>query len=212
MTAAGSAATRAFPESDLNVTGPNERTVAFFATTGCRAYAEIGVYKGDTALGIAEILGGEGEIHLFDYDDRVAGVTARLAAAGHHNVVGHPNSRRLLDSYNWSLMRVLDEHRGPVYDYVFLDGAHTWVHDALAFALADRLLLPGGYLDFDDYFWTLRESPSMNPMAFPDVERLYSEDQIGARQVALVVELLVRPDHRYEEIVPNKVFRKREPA
>jgi hypothetical protein len=114
-----------------------------------------------------------------------------------------------MDSYNWSLMRVLEEHEGPLFDYVFLDGAHTWAHDALAFLLADRLLAPGGYMDFDDYGWSLRASPSMNPEVFPDVESLYSEEQIDARQVALVVDVLVRPDERYEELVANKIFRKR---
>jgi predicted O-methyltransferase YrrM len=202
-------ALRAYPESDLNVEGANETTVATFAGSGCRRYAEIGVYKGYTAARIAEVLGGEGEIHLFDYADRVEPVAEALRAAGHGNVVAHPNSRRLLDSYNWSLMRVLAERGEGVFDYVFLDGAHTWAHDALAFALADRLLAPGGYVDFDDYRWTLRASPTMNPEAFPEVERLYSDEQIDARQVALVVDLLVRRDARYEEVVPDKVFRKR---
>jgi predicted O-methyltransferase YrrM len=205
-------ATRAFPESDLNVAGPNARTVEFFARSGCRRYAEIGVYKGHTALRIAELLAGEGTIDLFDYEDRLADVAARLREAGHDNVVAHPNSRRLMDSYNWSLMQVLAEHGGPVYDYVFLDGAHTWAHDALAFFLADRLLLPGGFLDFDDYAWSLRASPSMNPEAFPDVEQLYSDEQIDARQVALVVDLLVRPGGGYDEVEPNKIFRKRAAA
>jgi predicted O-methyltransferase YrrM len=200
---------RAFPETDLNVDGPNEQTVERFAAAGCRRYAEIGVYKGYTAERIAEVLGGEGEIHLFDYADRVEPVAARLRAAGHRNVVAHPNSRRLLDSYNWSLMSVLAEHPGPVFDYVFLDGAHTWAHDALAFLLADRLLVPGGYVDFDDYRWTLAASPSMNPGAFPEIEALYSDEQIAARQVALVVDLLVRRDASYEEIAADKVFRKR---
>jgi predicted O-methyltransferase YrrM len=202
-------AMRAFPESDLNVQGANERTVAFFSATGCRRYAEVGVYKGHTAARIADLLGGDGEIHLFDYADRVEPVAQALRAAGHANVVAHPNSRRLLDSYNWSLMRVLEQRGAGVFDYVFLDGAHTWAHDALAFALADRLLAPGGYVDFDDYRWSLRASPSMNPQAFPEVERLYTDEQIDARQVALVVDLLVRTDPRYEEVVPDKVFRKR---
>ena len=202
-------ALRAYPESDLNVEGANERTVAFFAQSGCRRYAEIGVYKGDTAGRIADVLGGEGEIHLFDYADRVEPVAAALRGAGHRNVVAHGNSRRLLDSYNWSLMHVLAERGGGAFDYVFIDGAHTWAHDALAFALADRLLAPGGYIDFDDYRWTLRASPTMNPTAFPEVEQLYTDEQIDARQVALVVDLLVRSDERYEEVVPDKVFRKR---
>src|SRR5690242_4842114 len=101
------AQTRPYPTSALKVDGPNQRTVDFFAGSGCRQYAEVGVYEGDTALAIARVLNGEGEIHLFDYEDRIRTVCARLTAAGHSNVVCHPNSRRLLDSYNWSLMLLL---------------------------------------------------------------------------------------------------------
>jgi predicted O-methyltransferase YrrM len=201
------AVARAFPETALHVTGPNAHTVAFFAASGCSRYAEIGIYEGDTALEVADELAGRGELHLFDFEDRTRAVAARLRAAGHANVVEHPNSRRLLDSYNWSLMRVLQEERGPCFDYVFLDGSHTWAHDALAFLLIDRLLEPGGFVDFDDYGWTLCDSPSMNPAAFPEVRRLYSDEQIAERQVQLVVELLVR-GHGYEEVVANRIFRK----
>lgn len=199
---------RTCPETDPALGAANEVTVEFFRTSGCRRFAEIGVYKGDTAARIAEHLAGEGEIHLFDFEDNVAEVAARLKAAGHENVVAHGNSRKLLDSYNWSLMRVLRDHPGPVFDYAFLDGAHTWGFDALAFLLLDRLLMPGGYLDFDDYWWTTASSPTMNPEAFPATSKLYTQEQIDERQVALVVDLLVRRDPRYEEVVANKIFRK----
>jgi hypothetical protein len=116
----------------------------------------------------------------------------------------------VLDSYNWSLMRLVRENRGPLFDYVFLDGAHTWATDALAFMLIDRLLRPGGHVEFDDYFWTIERSPSMNPRAFPASDRMYTAEQMAEPQVALVVDLLVRPDDRYEEIVENRLFRKRE--
>ncbi len=200
---------QSYPTGELNVTAANSQTVEFFAASGCRMYAELGVYEGDTALAIATSLDGHGELHLFDFEDRVDAVAARLRQAGHENVFAHANSRRLLDSYNWSLMQLLQESRAPIFDYVFVDGAHTWAHDALAFFLIDRLLQPGGYIDFDDYTWTLRNSPSMNPAAFPEVERLYTDDQIDTAQVALVVDLLVKPDAAYEEVVPNKIFRKR---
>ena len=199
-----------FPAGELNVTA-NMRTVEFFATTGCRSYAEIGIYRGETARHIADLLAGAGEIHLFDFEDRVAPVAAELREAGHQNVVAHPNSRRLMDSYNWSLMQLLAEHGRPVFDYVFLDGAHTWALDALAFLLVDRLLKPGGYVDFDDYGWTIARSPSMRPQAFPDVRRLYTDEQIERPQVALVVDLLVRSHPGYTEVVPNKIFRKGTP-
>jgi predicted O-methyltransferase YrrM len=198
-----------YPSSGLNVQGPNERTIAAFADSGALVYAEIGIYEGDTTLEIARLLDGRGEIHLFDFEDKVAAVTARLADEGYGNVVGHPNSRKLLDSYNWSLMALLREHDEPLFDYVFLDGAHTWAVDALAFMLVDRLLKPGGRIEFDDYHWTIERSPSMNPSVFPASERMFTREQMGERQVALVVDLLVRRDERYEELVEHRVFRKR---
>jgi predicted O-methyltransferase YrrM len=200
---------QSYTHGPLNVEGPNERTVEQVRATGARVYAEVGVYLGATAEAVAEAIGDEGELHLFDFEDRVLPVAERLRGRGHANVVAHPNSRRALDSYNWSLMKLLREGRAGSFDYVFLDGAHTWAHDALAFLLVDRLLAPGGHVDFDDYAWTLARSPSMSPEAFPPTRRLYSDEQIAEPQVALVVDLLVRADPRYEEVVPDKVFRKR---
>lgn len=198
-----------FPTTALAVTGPSERTVEAFAASGATVYAEIGVYEGDTALAVAEHLAGRGELHLFDFEDRLDVVVGRLKAAGHVNVVAHPNSRKVMDSYTWSLMRLLQERRGPVFEYVYLDGVHTWAVDALAFLLVDRLLQPGGLVEFDDYFWTIERSPSMNPETWPASGRLYTREQIAEPQVALVVDLLVRGDPRYEELVPDRLFRKR---
>jgi len=201
-----------FTEGPLLVDGPNRVTVDAVRDTGSRVYGELGVYLGGTAEAVAAELDGEGAIHLFDFEDRVMPVAERLAAQGHGNVVAHPNTRRVFDSYNWSLMKLLRDGDRLRFDYVFIDGAHTWALDALAFTLVDRLLAPGGYVDFDDYMWTLGRSPSMNPEAFPHTRRLYTDEQIEAAQVALVVDVLVRGDDRYEEVVENKIFRKREAA
>ena len=198
-----------YPTGGLAVAGPSELTVAAFRASGAMFYAEIGVYEGDTALAVARELDGCGEIHLFDFEDKVTAAAARLAADGHLNVVAHPNTRKLMDSYCWSLMELLRERDEPRFDYVFLDGAHTWAVDALAFVLVDRLLVPGGHVEFDDYFWTIERSPSMNPGVFPASDRMYTREQMREPQVALVVDLLVRRDERYEEIVANRLFRKR---
>ena len=202
---------RSFPETPLAVEGPSERTVEAFASSGATVFAEIGVYEGDTTLQIAEQLGGRGELHLFDFEDRLEPVMDRLREAGHETAVAHPNSRKIMDSYNWSLMRLLEERREPVFDYVYLDGAHVWAVDALAFLLVDRLLKPGGLVEFDDYHWTIERSPSMNPRAFPAADRLYTPEQIEVPQVELVVDLLVRRDPRYEEVAENRLFRKLAP-
>ena len=186
----------------------NRETIDFVAGTQSRVIAEIGVYQGHTSELFARYLGGRGELHLFDFEGRLREVAAKLEAAGYRNIVSHANSHKTMDSYNWSLMRVLQAHPEPIYDYVLLDGAHTWQLDALAFLLVDRLLKIGGYIDFDDYGWTLAKSPSMNPGVFPATRRLYTTEQIEEAHVRLVVELLVRRDKRYIEVVENKIYQK----
>lgn len=202
-----SGAGREYPGT-LAVRGASRETVERVRASGARVVAEIGIYRGYTSRALAEVLADRGELHLFDFEDRVGEVTAELHAAGYRNVIGHGNSYRLSDSYNWSLMRLLRENPEPIFDYVFLDGAHTWDIDALTFFLADRLLRIGGHLELDDYGWSLAGSPSLNPAVFPRTAERYTEEQIGERHVALIVDLLVRRDPRYREVVPARVFRK----
>jgi hypothetical protein len=109
---------------------------------------------------------------------------------------GFGSSYKVLDSYNWGLAKLLDENAGPKYDYVFLDGAHSWAVDALAAFLSDRMPKVGGYLDFDDYDWTFSRSPSVNPRVFPLTRKFYTAEQIESKQVKMIVDLVIRRDPR----------------
>jgi predicted O-methyltransferase YrrM len=190
------------------VSGPNYETINFIKRTECRHIAEIGIFKGYTSMEFAKFLNGEGELHLFDYEDRVRSVATALEHAGFRNVRGFGSSHKLLDSYNWSLGKLLDKNAGPIYDYVFLDGAHSWAVDALTAFLADRMLKVGGYLDFDDYDWTYSGSPSVNSKVFPLTRKSYTAEQIASKQVKMVVDLVIKRDPRYQEVVANKIFHK----
>jgi len=193
----------------LNVPSANEATIDLVRTTGARVVAEIGIYEGATSEGIARVLTErDGELHLFDFEDRVQAVAQRLSGPGRCRIVEHGNSRKIMDSYNWTLGRLLGALEPPSFDYVSLDGAHLWGIDALTFFLVDRLLQVGGHIDFDDYDWSLAQSATMNPQALPVTAAIHTDEQIEAPQVALVVDRLVRPDPRYVEVVPNKAFRK----
>jgi predicted O-methyltransferase YrrM len=196
-----------YPPS-VKVSAPNERTLEFLRTTNCRVIAELGVYRGHTSGEIARWLNGEGELHLFDFEKTVSRVFADLTAKGYVNIRSFPNSDKYLDSYNWSLAKQLEKHVEPIYDYVFIDGAHTWAVDALAALLADRLLKPGGYLDFDDYSWTLGGSVALRPENFPLTAQMYTREQIDAQQVRMICDLIVRRDDRYAEVVSNRIWRK----
>lgn len=184
------------------------RRVEFLPTTGCHRIAEIGVGTGASSLAFAQYLAGSGVLHLFDRQTKVDVVHAMLASKGFTNIHAHGCSDRLMDSYNWSLAELLLEHREPIFDYVFLDGAHTWAHDALAFFLIDRLLVPGGYIELDDYDWTIASSPTTNPQREPSMNALYTEEQMRTKQIKMVVDLLVRRSPGYVEVHEKRLFQK----
>jgi hypothetical protein len=169
-------------------------------------YAEFGIYKADTAREICESFPGA-RIFLFDFQEAVDAAREKLAAFP-NEIHYFGNTQRFNDSYNWSLMKLIErDPRTPIFDYCFLDGAHTVAVDALTFFLCDRLLRVGGHMDFDDYKWRIRNS-SLDPRKVPAMRRQYTGEQINAFQVKMIVDSLVRPDRRYREVVPNKVFQK----
>jgi predicted O-methyltransferase YrrM len=166
--------------------------------------AEIGVGVGATTLLLAETLDHRGALHLFDWEDKLSELAADLAARGFTNVRVHPNSRRHWDSYVWTLGRMLQDGAQPMFDYIYLDGQHTFATDAAAFFLCDRLLRPGGLIEFDDYNWCFAGSVCMADIR----HEFMTQEQIAARQVAMVVDVCVRDNAGYDVIVPNRLFRK----
>jgi predicted O-methyltransferase YrrM len=98
-------------------------------------------------------------------------------------------------SYTWFLHRMLRERLRestiePLFDFVFVDGAHTWDVDGFAFLLVDKLLKPGGWILFDDLHWKL------------DAERWPEtpEAERSIAQVGEVWDLLVIPHAGYDEM------------
>jgi hypothetical protein len=94
-------------------------------------------------------------------------------------------------SYTWELKRLIERQsvKGTqLFDFCFIDGAHTWDTDGLAFFLVDKLLRPGGWILFDDLDWRLSDNPV--EMENPWIKSL-PEDLKNAPQIGNVFELLV---------------------
>lgn len=185
--------------------GSQEFIMEVFRETDSFVYAELGIYEGATAEAVAEHFP-NAELHLFDFDDSIEKARKRLARFG-DRVHFYANSQRYSDSYNWHLHKLIAQRDDFRFDYCFLDGAHTYAIDALSFFLCDILLSPGGYLYFDDYEWRLRGS-SLDPLKVPAIADQYTDEQIDAFQVKMIVDDLVRPLARYSEVVENKAFQK----
>jgi predicted O-methyltransferase YrrM len=99
-------------------------------------------------------------------------------------------------SYTWELMHLLENQRQGewVFDFAFIDGAHSWFVDGLAFFLVDMLLKPGGWMLFDDLDWTFATIGEL------DFVRSMTEDERNTPQVGKVFDLLVRRHPGYGEL------------
>ena len=129
--------------SPLGTPGTYEFMRTVFAERQHFSYAEFGVYRADTAKTVCALFP-NATLHLFDFHQAVEKATAKLS--GHENrIYYYGNTDKYNDSYNWSLLKLIESNNGQaMFDYCFLDGAHTAAVDALTFFLCDRLLRVGG--------------------------------------------------------------------
>jgi len=97
-------------------------------------------------------------------------------------------------SYTWRLMKMLEDDASPRFDLCYIDGAHSWAVDALAFFLADRLLRPGGWIILDDLHWTYASSPTLKEL--PLVKAMPTDER-ETPQVERIFELLVKTHPGY---------------
>lgn len=97
-------------------------------------------------------------------------------------------------SYIWRLMKFLEKDATPKYDLCYIDGAHSWFVDGFAFFLVDKLLLPGGWIIFDDMNWTYSSSPSNKNL---EKVRLMPKDEKELPQIKKVFDLLVKTHPNY---------------
>ncbi len=167
-------------------------------------FAEIGVGIGATSLALCKALNHGGEVWFFDFEDRVEELGVDLAAAGFKNFKLVGNSRRTFDSYGWTLAMLLRQRRARategLFDFIYLDGAHLYHHDALATLCAKELLNLGGYLLVNGYEWTLEASPTQRPSVNPEVRKQYSDTQIELSHVEMICSLVLDTDTRFTPI------------
>lgn len=165
---------------------------------------EVGVGIGATSIELCRLLDGRGEIWFFDFAEKLEELAADLRGAGFGNFRTFGNSRRTFDSYAWTLAMQLRRRRARgeagFIDFAYLDGAHTFFHDAPATMCLKEMVKPGGFLLMDDYDWTIAVSPTMRPTVNPAITQDYTEEQIELSHVEMVCALLLDEDPAFERV------------
>lgn len=161
---------------------------------------ELGFAHGVGSLYVAAALEANGSGHLTSVDlpsalERRPPAQELIAQAG----LGHRIESVIEEAgYNWFLHGMLRKQRRggaiePVYDFVFIDGAHTWEIDGLALDLSKRLLRPGGWILLDDLAWMFDASYE---------EHMTAEERQFAH-VQEIWDLLVTTDPVYDELTTD---------
>jgi hypothetical protein len=164
--------------------------------------AEIGVDRGATTKAILQVLRSGDEYDLFDLDCPLFKEFSSLENPNSVKINRYENTRATFDSYAWMLAKLLEQRFeggiiNPLWDAVYLDGAHVFHVDAPATAVIKELIKPHGLIVFDDVRWSLASSPTCSKD--PTLLKKYTKEQIQACHVELIINSFMRTDPRFVE-------------
>ena len=100
--------------------------------------------------------------------------------------------------YHFELARGYSGGELPKFDLAYIDGGHVFHLDAPAACVLKELCLPGGYMIFDDWDWTLKKSYTQNPTVRPETSIEFDDRQIMTSHVKLVCNTIMDSDSRFE--------------
>jgi SAM-dependent methyltransferase len=162
-------------------------------------FYEIGVGVGATTLPVAERMNNKGQILLFSREKDVLELSADLRQRGFYNINSSWGSpAKIYSGYHFELARGAADNLLPMFDLAYIDGGHVYHLDAPATCILKELCKPGGYMIFDDWYWSLATSPTMNPSTRPATAAEYDPIQIDTCHVQLVCQTIMNIDRRYE--------------
>lgn len=178
--------------------------------------AEIGIGYGATTLQALKLLDENDVYYCFDFEGNIRAFVEDLQIRDFGikcEIVTASNSDKEWDSYNWNLsnmiFRMRERREQGIFDAVYLDGAHTLLHDGLAVCLLKDLIKKGGFLVLDDLFWRFSASEWGRKVG---PGRL-TKEQMDDMQILRVQEIFLTCDPNWEKLSPPNfgrgIFRKR---
>ena len=172
--------------------------------------AEVGIGYGATALQILSLLDEEDAYCAIDFEDKLKDFvedleTERFEVKCSINAVGY--SRNTFDSYAYKLsdaiLQMREKNIDGMFNAVYFNGTHTFLHDAPAICFLKELVTKGGWLVLEDVFKTF---------ANDDVEGNIPEKMREEPQLLRVQEIFLEHDQNFEKLSypqsPRSIFRR----
>lgn len=167
---------------------------------------ELGFYHGVSTMYLAAALaqkGGKGKVVSIDKQsirELVPNIESLAQTTGLSHLIDPVYAET---DYIWELGKILNSPERPKFDMVFIDGAHLWKTDGLAFFLCDKMLKKDGWLIFDDLKWSMVKDIDPKNSGWTDK---YSEDEKATQQVQMVFDLLVKEHPCYDHFKEENGF------
>jgi predicted O-methyltransferase YrrM len=164
---------------------------------------ELGIGHGAGSCYLATALHENGEGHLTCVDligaTYIPSAEEMLARAG---LSSWATIHRERSSYTWFLKRRIEERTPPggvcqpEFGLCYIDGPKNWTIDGAAFFMVDKLLLPNGWVVFDDYDWVYA---AHDPDERPDLDDQLSPEEQRVSHVEAIFRLLVTQHPAYDD-------------
>ena len=172
--------------------------------------AEIGIGYGATALQILKLLDADDVYYAFDLEEVLNDFAHDLQARDFGircEIFLAPNTDKMLDSYNWSLSNLIfqmrERNEAGMFDAVYLDGAHTFLHDGLAICLLKELVKEDGFLILDDVFFSFAGDSCGRGYGFGKM----TAEQMSDYQILRARKLFLDNDPNFEALTAPNAYR-----
>lgn len=180
---------------DIPYTRPRQGKVLydFVCRAGVQDILELGFAHGVSTCYLAAALDehGKGSVLTMDYQTAAEHVPNIFTLLEQTNLGQYVTTVLTDTSYTWGLMKLIEQQTEdgvchPRFDFCFVDGGHLWEVDGFAFFLVEKLLRPGGWILFDDVYWTYADDKGN-----PAITEVVPEEQRTVSQIERVFSLLV---------------------
>jgi len=174
----------------------------FIISNKCENILELGFENGTSTCYMAAALEeiGKGRILTIDREETIGiepDIYSLLEKTNLQNYVKPIYAPR---TYIWELLKIIENQTEngvckPIFDFCFIDGAHTWEVDGFAFFLVEKLIKDGSWVLFDDLNWKFSESHTLKDSEFV---KLIPEEEKQSAQIERVFTLLVSQHPKFK--------------